>query len=118
MRTMVKQAIAVLLVVQLIWAEEAPRIKTDWKGFQQQVTRHKLGNRRARISLTTGETISTFFLNTSDDGLVVQADKNTRKWAMKEGNALVPRMIVSGVQFRGKVGRGGFIGGMAGLGAG
>ena len=90
MRTMVKQAIAVLLVVQLIWAGEAPRIKTDWKGFQQQVARHKLGNRTARISLITGETISTFFLNTSDDGLVVQTDKNTRKWAMKEGNALVP----------------------------
>ena len=118
MRTMLKQALALLLVVQLIWAKETPRIKTDWKGFQQQVARHKLGNRKALVSLITGETISTFFLNASDEGLVVQSDKNTRKWAMKEGNALVPRTIVSGVEFRGKIGRGGVIGGLTGLGAG
>ena len=118
MRTMLKQALVVLLVVQVISAEEVARIKTDWSGFQQQVARRTLDNRKARVSLSTGETLNTFVFSTSDDGLVVQTDRYTRRWATKGGKALVPRTIIIGVEFRGRVGRGGLIGGLAGLGAG
>jgi hypothetical protein len=117
-RTMFKQVLAALLVVQVFWAAEAQRIETNWSGFQQQVTRRRLDNRKARISLTNGDTISAFFLNASDNGLIVRADRNTQQWATTSDKALLPRSIVSRVEFSGKVGRGGLIGGLAGLGAG
>jgi hypothetical protein len=107
-----------LLVVQAVLNGESRALRTDWIGFQRHVGQHALSDRAAQITLTTGETIKAVFLRTEDSGLVVRANRKTRQWKTKEGEALVPRALVSGVKFTGKMGHGGLIGGLAGLGAG
>jgi hypothetical protein len=107
---------AVLLSVQV--AAAGPSIKTSWSGFQQQVSQSKLKNRAVRISVSTGDALKTTFLRAEDGGLVVVAGRKTRSWATRNGEAMIPRDSVSTVQFSGRVGRRGLLGGLAGLGTG
>lgn len=118
MRSVLPKAMAALLLIQTVSASESVRTTTDWNGFQQQVTQRRLHNRTAWISLTTGDTVKVFFLRAAADGLVVQANRKTRQWTTKAGESMVPRDLVSAVRFTGRIGRGGLIGGLAGLGAG
>lgn len=116
-RSLVAVTMAAILAAPSAPAAESA-IKTTWSGFQQQATRQKLSSRAARISLDTGGEFKATFLRAEDDGLVVRANKQTRRWATSRGEAKIPRDSVSGIRFTGKVGRGGLIGGLAGLGAG
>lgn len=105
------QAVAVLLVVQALPAAE-PAVKTTWSEFQQQVTQGRLNNRAARISTSAGDQFNTVFLGAVADFLVVTADRKTKQWATKNGEATIPRDSVSTVRFSGKTGRRGLIGGL------
>ena len=78
----------------------------------------RLNNRAVWSSLRTGERIKLFLKKTSEDGLVVHANGRTKEWNLGKGEAKVPRAMIQSVRFTGKVGRGGLIGGLAGLGAG
>jgi len=118
MRRVLTQAMAVLLGVQAVSAAEPVVARTDWNGFQRQVTQRRLNNRTARISLTTGEEIKAVVLKTNQDGLVVEANRKTGPWNTSGGQAVVPKGVISIVKFTGKTGHGGMIGGLAGLAAG
>jgi hypothetical protein len=118
MRSVVTEAMAVLLGVPAVSETESAETKTEWNGFRQQVSQCQLNNRTAWISLTTGCAIKAVFLRASNDGLVVKANRKTKQWTTGKGEAMVPRGLVTGVKLTGKVSQGGLIGGLAGMGAG
>ena len=94
----------ILLAVQSVLDGESADIKTDWNGFQRQIGQLALLNRTAKLALTTGETVKAVFLRADDSGLVVRANRKTRQWNTREGESVVPRALVSGVRFTGKLG--------------
>jgi RNase P/RNase MRP subunit p29 len=106
------------LAVEAVSAAEPSVLKLDWDNFQRQVAERKLNNRKALIGLTTGDVVEAHLLHAGDEGLVVKSNRATKQWATAKGEAMLPRAVVSAVTFRGKVGRRGLIGGLAGLGAG
>jgi hypothetical protein len=96
---------ALLLMAQTLPAAERPVIKTDWAGLQQQVPLRKFDHHNALVSLTTADRIKVNFLRVEEDGLVVVETRGTRQWATKNREARIPRNLVSGIDFQGKVGR-------------
>jgi len=108
--------ILVLLMAAVLMPAARPvAVKTDWDGFLARVAEQKLKNRGAWITLRSGERFKSFVIAATNDGLVVSSDRNTRQWSTEKGRALVPRGLVQGVQFTGKVGRRAMIGGIAGV---
>jgi hypothetical protein len=110
--------LALLVTTQLAAAGEPAIVKTDWQGFQQATQGRKFKDRTIRISLTAGGEVKTALINVEPNGIVVQVNKSTRQWASGKEEALVPREAVSSVRIGGRVGKGGLIGAVAGLGAG
>ncbi len=118
MRSILARAIVVLWAVQTMPAAEPVAVRTDWKGFQEQVAQRKLKNRRVWISVNSGGEIKATFLRVAENGLVVMPNGATKQWTSGKEEATVPREVIGMVRFGGKVGRGGLIGGLSGLGAG
>jgi hypothetical protein len=113
-------AVLVAVVMGNDFAMGADRlvIKTDWAGLREQVAQRKLKDRGAQISLTSGVEINTILIRVEENGIVVRSNRATQQWTSGKGEALLPRPTVASVYFRGKVGKGGLIGGLAGLGVG
>lgn len=113
-------AIVLVLLMSAVFLPAAPPVatQTDWDGFLAQVAQQKLKDRPAWISLRSGERFKTQFIAATQDGVVVSSDRNTSEWSTGKGKSLVPRRVIQGVEFTGKVGRRGMIGGLAGLGLG
>jgi hypothetical protein len=118
MRSTLARALVVLLVAEAMPAAEPVAVRTDWKGFQEQVAQRKLKNRRVWISVNSGGEIKATFLRVAENGLVVMPNGATKQWSPGKAEATVPRDVIGMVRFGGKVGRRGLIGGLVGLGVG
>jgi len=110
--------IAMLMAADLGSAGERMIVKTDWAGFQDQVAQRKLKNRNVRISLASGDQIKARLMRVEESGIVVSSNRATKQWVSNKGEATVPRDAISSVRFDGRVGRGGQIAGLVGLGTG
>jgi hypothetical protein len=84
----------------------------------RHVAAAKLNRRGVRSSLISGSEIKTTLLRVEENGIIVNSNRATRQWASGKEEARVPRDLVSSVQFAGKVGRKGMIGGLISLGVG
>jgi hypothetical protein len=115
MRKILARMLIVLWVVQAMPAAEPVAVRTDWKGFREQVAQRKLKSRGVRISMVSGGEVKADFLRVAENGLVVKSNSKTKQWASGKEEATVPREVISMVRFGGKVGRGGLIGGLLGL---
>jgi hypothetical protein len=119
---MIKQQVAVALAAIIfsepVAAAKREVIKTDWNGFQQQVSARKLKGRSVRISLTGGGGVKTNLLEVTDTGLVARANRTTKQWKSGKDKAQIPKDQIASVRFGGRVGHGGLIGGLVGSGAG
>jgi hypothetical protein len=120
LRRILALPLALVMTTQLAAAGESAVIKTDWQGFQQATKVRKFKDRTVRITLTAGGEVKTALIRVEPNGIVVQVNKSTRQWASASGKeeALVPREAVASVRMGGRVGKGGLIGALAGLGAG
>lgn len=110
--------IAMLMAADLVSARERLVVNTDWAGFRDQVAQRNLKNRTVRISLAAGDEVKTWLIRVDESGIVVKSNRATKQWLSNKGETMVPRDQISSVRFEGRVGRGGLIGGLAGLGAG
>ena len=117
-RRVLAASIALLIVTELVAAREGMVVKTNWSGFRGQVTQRKLENRSVWISLPSGDEIKCRLTRVGENGIVVRSNRATKHWTSGKGEATVPRDAISSVRFGGKVGKGGLIGGLVGLGAG
>jgi hypothetical protein len=105
---------ALLLTEPVLRARDTYR--TDWAGFEKQVTALGLAGRPARVSLEGGARIGVKVEAVDGTGLVVRSTRATRKWSTGAGSARIPREQIRWVQFRGRTGsRGRLIGAMTGL---
>lgn len=111
-------SIAMLIVTDLVAAGQNVPVKTNWTGLREQVTQQKLMNRNVRILLASGGEIKARLIRIEENGLAVRSNPATKQWDSDKDEAMVPRDIISSVQFSGRVGKGGLIGLLAGLGAG
>jgi len=68
--------------------------------------------------LASGDEIKAGLIRVAENGLVVSSNRATKQWLSSKGEATVPREAIFSVRFDGRVGRGGLIGGLVGLGAG
>ena len=118
MRSILARALVVLLIAEVMPAAEPVAVRTDWKGFREQVAQRNLKNRRVWISVNSGGEIKATFLGVAENGLVVGANGATKQWSSGKAEATVPRDLIGMVRFGGKVGRRGLIGGLVGLGVG
>ena len=111
-------SIAMIMVTDLIAADQNIPVKTNWTGFREQVTQQKLANRNVWILLTSGEEIKARLIGVEESGVSVKSNAATRRWASGKEEAMVPRDVVARVRFSGRVGKGALLGGLAGLGGG
>jgi len=99
------------------FAAERELLTLDWTHFRREVENRKLLNRTARIVLTEGGEFKALVRKIEEDGIIVMANRSTRAWAAGGQNAKIPRDLVASIRFNGRTGKGGLIGGLAGLGA-
>ncbi len=118
LRKVLALSIAILMANCPSVAVERPSVTTDWAGFREQVAQRKLRNRSVRIVLASGSEIKATLTRVEENGIMVRLNRATKQWATGKEEAVLPRQAVSSVAFVGKVGRGGLIGGLVGLGAG
>lgn len=111
-------SIAMLLVTELIAAGQNVPVKTNWTGFREQVTQQRLTNRNVWILLASGGEIKARLIRVEENGLAVRSNPATKQWASGKEEALVPREAIASIRFDGRLGKGGLIGALAGLGAG
>ena len=111
-------AMVAILVAEPVAAAEREVVKSDWNGFRQQVSSRKLEGRSVRIRLSGGGEVKTNLLEVTETGFVVRATRATKQWKSVDDKARIPKEQVASVRFGGRVGRGGLIGGLVGLGAG
>jgi hypothetical protein len=118
MRSTLARALVVLLVAEAMPAAEPVAVRTDWKGFREQVAQRNLKNRRVWIYVNPGGEIKATFLGVAESGLVVRSNRATKQWSSGKEEATVPQNVIGTVRFGGKAGRRGLIGGLVGLGVG
>lgn len=119
MRRLLIQTMLTFLVMPLaVSAGEPQTLRTNWDGFQLEVTHRKLLKRTARVSLSSGDVVKAFVVKVSGEGLVIRPDPKTEQWtSIRDDGTTIPRELVSRVSF-GKVGHRGLIGFLIGFGAG
>jgi len=111
-------ALSVVLFSSGLAAAEREVVRTDWSGFQTQVSARALNGRQARITLTGGQRIYTAVLRIADTGIVLRATSETRKWDTGQHEASIPKSQIASVRFSGRTGKGRLIGTLAGFGGG
>jgi hypothetical protein len=111
-------AMSAILFTSPLAAAKREVLKTDWTGFQEQVTARKLNGRSVRISIASGKEIKTELLGVSGDGLAVPSGRAVKRWSSGGKQVTVPKDQVISVRFEGRAGHGRAIGTAAGIGAG
>src|SRR5262245_2159006 len=101
-------ALVALCAGEPVRAAEREIIRTDWGGFQREVTTLKLGDRQVRIELNAGE-VKTKLVRVAGDEIIVRANKSTRQWPQTGKEAAIPADQVRSVQFFGHLGHRGAI---------
>jgi hypothetical protein len=105
-------ALTWMLVSTPVGAAEREVVKTDWSGFQKEVSTRRLSGRSVRI-VAAGKDIKTDLIDVLDNALVVRPTRGTKPWDDK-----IPRDQVASVRFNGRTGKRGTVGALVGLGAG
>jgi len=105
-------AVTWMLVTTPVVAAEREVIKTDWSGFQKEVSTRRLNGRSVRI-VAAGKDIKTDLIDVLDTALVVRPTRGTKQWGDK-----IPKDQVASVRFNGRTGKRGMVGALVGLGAG
>jgi hypothetical protein len=71
-----------------------------------------------RVFLTDETELKAKIVRIEDDGLVVSRSRSTRAWDTGAEEAKIPRQMIGRIRVNGRVGKGGRIGALIGLGAG
>ena len=111
-------ALVAVLVVESVPAASPEVMRTDWRGFSEQVRSRGLEGRPVRIGLAGAGQAKTRLVRVTESGLEVRSTRALRKWKNSGRNALLPQEQVASVRFEGRTGHRGLIGAAAGLGAG
>lgn len=107
------------LVVQPVCAAQQPDQAVSWAQLRSEITSQKLVDRTLKIRLASGEEIKSRLQRVDDDAVVVVSTRKTDKlWKSTNKEARIPRAEVKALEFQGRRGKNGLIGGLAGLGAG
>ncbi|MBL0156410.1 MAG: hypothetical protein IPP47_04830 [Bryobacterales bacterium] len=116
---LVSGVLACCLIVQPVCAAPQPEQAVSWAELRSAITSQKLADRMVKIRLASGEEIKSRLQRVDDDAVVVVSTRKTDKlWKSTNQEARIPRAEVAGVEFQGRRGKNGLIGGLAGLGAG
>ena len=116
------------LIVLLVFCLTAPPVcvarqpeqAVNWAQMREAVASQKLTKRDVRVWFSMGDNLTSTLLRVDEDAVVVVANGKTKKrWKTSGSNeALIPRAEVTALEFLGKKGKKGLIGGLIGLGAG
>ncbi|MBL0156409.1 MAG: hypothetical protein IPP47_04825 [Bryobacterales bacterium] len=111
---------AVGLVAQPVCAAAQPEQAMNWAQLRQEIARQKLIKRTVKVHLASGPDVKATLRGMDDDSIVVNANRQTSKrWkATAASEARIPRSEVTGLEFQGRRGKKGLIGGLVGLGVG
>ncbi len=104
--------LTVMLVAPPLGGAEREVIRTNWSGFQKEVSTRRLKGRSIRVA-TAGKEIKTELVDVLDTQLVVRATRATKQWGDK-----LPKDQITSVRFNGRMGKHGVLGMFVGLGAG
>lgn len=101
-----------MLIATPLGASEREVIRTNWSGFQKEVSTRRLKGRSIRVAVA-GKEIKTELVDVLDTALVVRPTRAAKQWGDK-----IPKDQIASVRFNGRTGKHALLGMFVGLGAG